>query len=364
MKILYGVQGTGNGHITRARGMSRELAAAGVEVDWLFSGRAADKYFGMEGFGNWRCLNGLTFVVQRGRIKPLATVREAKPAQLLRDIKSLSIQDYDLIISDFEPVSAWAAKRSSRPSLGIGHQYAFDYAIPKRGNPLSRLIMRAFAPTDYSLGMHWYHFQQPITPPIVEAIPEAVANDGKSILVYLPFEDPERITALLNGLSDYRFIYYGGKDEFSERENVSFYPPSRKTFQQHLAASGGVVTNAGFELASEAISLGKKILVKPLHGQMEQLSNALALQQLGLGQSCSRLDHGVLRHWLDTVEGQRIRYPDVARAISAWILQDRLWDKSELVGNLWEQTEATGLETFRPYQPPARAINGPALRMI
>src|SRR5690606_22095158 len=138
------------------------------------------------------------------------------------------------------------------------------------------------------------------------------------------------------------------KNEFSVQDNVTFYPPSRDTFQQHLAASGGVVTNAGFELASEAISLGKKILAKPLHGQMEQLSNALALQQLGLGQSCSRLDHGVLRHWLDKVEGKRIRYPDVAREIATWILEDRFRDRSDLVETLWAQTEAPGLETFRP----------------
>jgi UDP:flavonoid glycosyltransferase YjiC (YdhE family) len=39
MKILYGVQGTGNGHITRARAMAAEMHAAGVEVDFVFSGR-------------------------------------------------------------------------------------------------------------------------------------------------------------------------------------------------------------------------------------------------------------------------------------------------------------------------------------
>jgi UDP:flavonoid glycosyltransferase YjiC (YdhE family) len=35
MKILYGVQGTGNGHITRARIMAKAFADAGVQVDWV-----------------------------------------------------------------------------------------------------------------------------------------------------------------------------------------------------------------------------------------------------------------------------------------------------------------------------------------
>jgi len=54
MKILYGVQGTGNGHITRARAMARELYAAGLEVNFLFSGRPADKYFDMDVFKDYQ----------------------------------------------------------------------------------------------------------------------------------------------------------------------------------------------------------------------------------------------------------------------------------------------------------------------
>ena len=42
MRILYGVQGTGNGHISRARAMSKALAAyPDLKVTWLF--RAAAK---------------------------------------------------------------------------------------------------------------------------------------------------------------------------------------------------------------------------------------------------------------------------------------------------------------------------------
>ena len=48
MKILYGVQGTGNGHIARARAMSEAFKAHEVQVDFLFSGREPDKYFSME----------------------------------------------------------------------------------------------------------------------------------------------------------------------------------------------------------------------------------------------------------------------------------------------------------------------------
>ncbi|MBP7664242.1 MAG: glycosyltransferase, partial [Shewanella sp.] len=39
MRILYGVQGTGNGHLSRARVMAKALMKQDIEVDFLFSGR-------------------------------------------------------------------------------------------------------------------------------------------------------------------------------------------------------------------------------------------------------------------------------------------------------------------------------------
>ena len=39
MKILFGVQGTGNGHISRSRELVRKLKADGHDVDVIISGR-------------------------------------------------------------------------------------------------------------------------------------------------------------------------------------------------------------------------------------------------------------------------------------------------------------------------------------
>src|SRR5690606_6418112 len=100
MKILYGVQGTGNGHITRARAMAKELKECGVSVDYLFSGREPDKFFDMEAFGDYRVLRGLTFTSKEGRIRPLATLVNSQPLQFWRDVKSLDLAPYDLVITD------------------------------------------------------------------------------------------------------------------------------------------------------------------------------------------------------------------------------------------------------------------------
>lgn len=67
MKVLYGVQATGNGHITRARVMAPALKQAGVDVDYLFSGRPADELFDMELFGDYQTRRGLTFTWERAQ---------------------------------------------------------------------------------------------------------------------------------------------------------------------------------------------------------------------------------------------------------------------------------------------------------
>ena len=74
-----------------------------------------------------------------------------------------------MVISDFEPVTAWAAKTKGISVLGIGHQYAFKHKIPKEGaDPIAEMVMKLYAPVDVGVGLHWHHFGQPILPPIIE----------------------------------------------------------------------------------------------------------------------------------------------------------------------------------------------------
>ena len=73
MKILYGVQGTGNGHISRARALNTALGNVGLDVDFIFSGRDKDQYFNMEEFGNYRTYPGLSLSIKDGKLDLLKT---------------------------------------------------------------------------------------------------------------------------------------------------------------------------------------------------------------------------------------------------------------------------------------------------
>lgn len=341
MNILFGVQATGNGHISRSREVIRNLKQRGHKVTVILSGRDPSQLWGMEDFVPFISYRGITFSTNRGRVQYLKTGLKLHLLEYLRDARSFDASGYDLVIVDFEPVSARIAKLNGIPSIGIGHQYAFPYDIPVAdASILSLFVMKHFAPAKYSVGLHWNHFNQPILPPIVPGMNNNNAQIiEKKILVYLPFEELEEIESLLLPFGKHDFYIYH-KDVTSHKiGNLYLRPYSREGFLKDLVECNGVITNAGFELASEALHLGKRLLVKPLAGQMEQSSNALAVELLRLGMTMKRLDGNLVSQFLKSDPPPPMEYPDVAAMISEWIGQGDWGDMSNLVKNTWAMTK-------------------------
>lgn len=336
MKILYGVQGTGQGHISRARAMARALAGYNVDVTWLFSGRPRDRLFDMEPFGNFLHCRGLTFTTRNGRMRHLATVRDNNIFQFLGDVRRLDLGAYDAIVTDFEPVTAWAGRRAGVRTIGIGHQYAFGDDTPTAGHGwLSRLIMRRFAPVDVPLGLHWHPYADNVLPPILD-LPDLACEQRDHVVVYLPFEDQDGVTRLLQSHPEQRFVQYSAAIDDALCGNVLRQRANVEGFKSHLAASAGVICNSGFELVSECLQWRKPILTKPLAGQMEQVSNALALKQLGYATACDSLGVEVLSRWLQhRGTPPSIRFPDVADALAGWLATGAIAATGRLAERLW-----------------------------
>lgn len=340
MKILYGVQGTGNGHIARARIMANAFAQrTDVQVDFLFSGRAPDKYFDMNIFGSFATRQGLSFATHNGSISYAKTYWQNSLLRCWQDITQLDLSSYDVVLNDFEPISAWAAKRQGVPCINISHQASFLWPIPQAKKTwLDRLIMKYFAPSTINLGVHWYHYGSDILPPFIN-LPthdKSITNIGN--LVYLPFESLKEIADCLHMLAEYRFtIFHPDIKHPYEQDNLSMRPLSYHPFQMALHSCDGVIANAGFELSSEALFLGKKLLLKPLGGQFEQMSNIIALQQLGLGELLPNLSFDIIEDWLEYTPNEPIVYPDQSADLVDWIV-DRQWDNTQqLCDKLWQQ---------------------------
>ncbi len=210
MKILYGVQATGNGHISRSRAVVTALKKRGHEVYVLLSGRDPRQFWDIDAFKPYGIYRGLTFATSAGQLKYGRTISGLRLMRFFRDIAAFRADDFDVVVTDFEPISSRIARRNRIPSIGLGHQYAFRYPVPlAKRDPLALLVLRYFAPVDYAIGLHYHHFHHPVLPPIIADLDKSeVCCDPCKVLVYLPFEDTPTVVSMLKDMGKGQFYCY------------------------------------------------------------------------------------------------------------------------------------------------------------
>ena len=283
MKILYGIQGTGNGHISKAETIYPLLKNYG-KVDVLIS---AANYSLRPSFPVKFKKKGISFSVSKGKINYWSTLKNIDLVSFLNDMNSVPFKAYDLVVSDFEPITAWGAKKHGVKSLQISHQAAFHSIKSPRPfiiNPFAELVMRYFAPTNDYIGLHFKKYSKNISEPIIKkSFFNIETKINNHITVYLPWEDDEIILNLFSKIKNHTFhVFNPNISKDYSVENVEFKVISNQKFVESLASCYGVICNAGFETPSEALFLGKRLIVIPLNGQYEQKCNAIALKNMAI----------------------------------------------------------------------------------
>jgi len=303
MKILYGIQGTGNGHISKSETIYPLLKKYG-EVDVLIS---ASNYSLTPSFPVKFKMKGISFSISKGKISYWSTLRNIDLVTFLNDINSVPFNTYDLVVSDFEPVTAWGAKKNGVKSLQISHQAAFRSIKSPRPfiiNPLAELVMKYFAPTNYYIGLHFKKYSKNISEPIIKKSLFNLKTKIKNhITVYLPWEDDEIIINLFSKIKNHTFhVFSPNISKDYSVDNIEFKVISNQKFVESLTSCFGVICNAGFETPSEALFLGKRLIVIPLKGQFEQKCNAIALKKIGIP-TIKKLNKNALvliNNWLES----------------------------------------------------------------
>jgi uncharacterized protein (TIGR00661 family) len=136
-------------------------------------------------------------------------------------------------------------------------------------------------------------------------------------------------------MATHQFFIYCNIATAKDDTHIHWRPFSRDGFLKDLKSCNGVISNAGFELLSEALYLGKKLLIKPLAGQMEQASNAHVISELKLGTVMNKLDQQAVDQFLNKPSFSPIRYPDVARLVAEWIESGNWEDVNGLAHSAW-----------------------------
>lgn len=329
MKILYAIQGTGNGHLTVALEVLPLLMKKAM-VDILVSGTEVDVPLPYE--VKFR-LHGLCFVFgKKGGIDYLETYKKARLKNLFNEIRQLPVEAYDLVISDFEPVSAWACYLKNKPCIGFSHQGAVvnkKSPMPKKADPVGQAVLRYYAPSSVHYGFHFVPYNKNIFTPIIRReIREAEVTNNNHYTVYLPAYNDKRIIRLLSCFPETRWEVFSKRcTKAYTHENISIFPVTSTAFVQSMVSASGVFCGAGFQTPSEALYLKKKLLVIPMKGQYEQQCNAAALRLLGIPvlKNIKVKQYKKLQSWLESETSLAMDFPDETE----WILQQILSQEME-----------------------------------
>lgn len=321
MRILYAIQGTGNGHLTRSISVIKELQNK-VSVDILLSGTHYEIKPPTKIIYD---LKGLGFIFgQNGSVDISKTFKQINLRRFYSEIRNVPINNYSFVVNDFEPVSARAARRAGIPTIGLSNQASVFH--PKIDKPpslfsLSKLIMKYYARCDYNVGLHFERVDKYVETPIIRTeIRYGVNSDKGTGIVYIPFYSDEIIYSRLKNIPELDWVVFSKHSLYAyKRGNVKFEPIDGRLFTESLLSCHLVLTAAGFGTTSEALFLGKKMIVVPMRGQYEQTFNAHTLKALGATILDSFFNNEVellIRKVLCCNSKAAINFPDNVKIIS------------------------------------------------
>lgn len=328
MKILYAIQGTGNGHLSRAREIIPLLHKKG-EVDLLISGTQADVELPFPVKYRFR---GLCFVFgKKGGVDVMATYRKSNLKRLYQEIRSLPVENYDLVISDFEPVSAWACRRKHKHCVGLSHQAAVIHKNapkPEKTDLLGNAILHHYAPVSKAYGFHFGGYSQDIFTPVIRSeIRNSTAEIQPHYTVYLPAYSDKRMIRVLSEIKNIEWQVFSKHSKKTYRErNCLIRPIENDAFIESMVSCTGILCGAGFETPAEALFLKKKLLVIPMKGQYEQQCNAAAIATLGVPvlKSLKEKHLGKIKSWTQQPQSVPVSFPDITEEVIDRVIRENI----------------------------------------
>ena len=323
MKILYALSGTGNGHVSRAREIiphlqrhgELEIAVTGgqnevalpVPVDTFFPGPAF-------AFGS------------TGTIDLRRSLRELKLIRTYRQARRFDPSKYDLIVNDFDPVTAWTARARGFGArvVAFGHQASFlSRRVPRPAHksiPVEYMFQH-YAPASRYVGLHFASYDSGIHPPIIRAEVRALRprNEGH-YTVYLPAYGEDLLVGVLSQFNAVPWkVFSKSCRKRYEIGSITVQPIRNEDYLQALESCNGLLTGGGFEAPAEALFLGKKVFMVPMRRHYEQACNAAAAARTFGIPIASDLRgpwaRRALGEWLAAADRPAVNFPDDTGAI-------------------------------------------------
>ena len=294
MKILFGIQTEGNGHITQAIAIKQYLQENGYDVGKVFAAskkRGLSKYFTDE--FDVVTYEGFDFVFDNeGRVIIWKTILKNTlelPRLITSFIKICNIirkEKPDAIFNYYEPlVGLTALFFRNIKYVSFGHQYAMDSAIYPRinGYPVQKLFLgiinKITSIRAKIVALSYYEFNDDnmiVSPPILRK--ESYITSDKSedfVLVYLMNEDmlPQLFSEAKKYPDTKIECFTKLTKQHEELPNVKLYNLDGKLFQEKMRVCKSVVCSGGFETSAAAIYQMKPLFMLPMPNHYEQHAN-------------------------------------------------------------------------------------------
>jgi len=335
MRILYAIQGTGNGHLSRATDIVPALRQYG-DVDILVSGKNSQVAIPFD--IRYR-LSGLSFViVKKADIEFDETFTQANLKKLWNEIRNLPVWEYGLVINDFEPASAWASRLRNVPCYSLSHQAAVSNKRspkPEIRDFVGKTILKQYAPTRRSFGFHFEAYDTTIFTPVIrhQVRRMEITNDGH-YTVYLPAYSDETLVRKLSWFENVRWeIFSKHCQKPYQKGNCSVERINNEAFVKSMASSEGILCGAGFETPAEALFLGKKLMVVPMKSQDEQQCNAASLKRMGVPvlKNLKKKRLHKIAEWIESDHRIEVDYPDCTVEIVNLLIETHLTENPQLI---------------------------------
>lgn len=282
MKILYGVNGEGLGHINRSRYVINKLIDQGHTVykACMLNKELSDVD---------TCIHGVKLKFKNRKIKKIRAIIDYLRLPVRKDVKLLE-QRYgkvDLVITDFEPTVARYARKNKIPLVSIDNQHRFykvDYSMPLKYviyNILLSICVKVFIGKTDDVIVTCFHPQESTYDVLCD---QAETKENGTTLVYLK---DEFVPAFIKNYKDLKtptYIYCKSPASFLQdaSSNIMLCPLG-DSFKRRLLDCSRVISNAGNQIIGECIQYNKPITCIPIIGQIEQEMNAYYLEKYNLG---------------------------------------------------------------------------------
>ncbi len=310
MKVLFGVQSEGNGHMVQSLCVKEYLKTRNYEIGPAF---VAKKSKGLAVFftDEFETIQyeGFDFVFDKdSKVVLWKTILKNLYEfpkfvwSFYKICKTIKQQKPDIIVNFYEPLVGLSALFFPKIKyISFGHQYAMTLNMyPKiKGFYIQKMFLTLInyitSIRAQKVALSYYEFNDDkviACPPILRKETYIKSEDKQDfVLVYLMNEDmlPDLIDEAIRNPDIKLECFTKLTKEFIYPRNLIVYNLNGKLFQEKMKVCKAVICSGGFETSSEAILHNKPVLMIPLPNHFEQYANCNDAETHGFGAFSKKL---------------------------------------------------------------------------